>query len=71
MSDEIIKPPSTPGNSLPPSLSYIGNKTRVKLDGGCLKQDKIIFTHGAIINVYMVYEISFSDSNNNYPTLEN
>ena len=40
-SDEITKPPTTPGNSLAPALSYTGNKTRVKFDGGCLKQDKI------------------------------
>ena len=32
-------------NSLAPVLSYIGNKTRVKFDGICLKQDKITFTH--------------------------
>ena len=44
-SDEIIKPSTTFDNSLPPVLGYICNKTRVKFDGGCLKQDKIIFTH--------------------------
>ena len=45
MSDESIKPPSTPDNSLALSLSYIGTKTRVKCVGICLKQDKIRFTH--------------------------
>ena len=46
LSDEIIKPPNTSDNSLAPALSYIANKTRVKFDGSCLKQDKIRFTHG-------------------------
>ena len=45
LSDESIKPPSTPDNSLALSLSYIGTKTRVKFVGICLKQDKIRFTH--------------------------
>ena len=67
LSDAIIKPPTTSDNSLAPALSYIGNKTRVKFDGGCLKQDKITFIHGTIVNIYIVYEISFSDSNKNYP----
>ena len=43
-SDESIKPPVTSNNSLAPSLNYIGVKTRVKFDGSCLKQDKIIFS---------------------------
>ena len=32
LSDEIIKPPTTSDNSLSPTLSYIGNKTRVKFE---------------------------------------
>ena len=64
MSDEIIKPPTTSGNSLAPALSYTGNKI------SCLKQNQITFTHGKTVNIYIVYEISVSDSNNNYPTLE-
>ena len=71
LSDEIIKPPTTSDNSLALALSYIGNNTRVKFAGSCLKQDKTIFTHRAIVNIYIVYEISVSDSNNNYPTFEN
>ena len=55
---------------LHPGLSYIGNKTREKFDGGSLKQDKTTFTHGSMVNIYILYEISVSDSNNNYLTLE-
>ena len=51
MSNEIIKPPKISDNSLAPALSYIGNKTRVKFGGGCLKQDKITFTHEKTANI--------------------
>ena len=71
VSNEIIKPPTTTDDSLAPALTYIGSKTRVKLNGGCLEPDKIIFNHGATVNIYNVYEISLFDSNSNYPTLEN
>ena len=71
MSDELIKPPSTPDNSLASALFYNGTKTRVKFSGSCLKQDKITFTHGTIVNIYIVCGIHFSDSNSNCPTLEN
>ena len=35
LSDESIKPPTISNNSLTPSLSYIGTKTRVKFVGSC------------------------------------
>ena len=43
---------------------------RVKFIGSCLKQTKISYTHGAIVNIYIVYELGASSSNNN-PTLKN
>ena len=43
-SDEIIKHPNTSDSILAPALNYIGNKTRVKFDEVCLKQDKTTFT---------------------------
>ena len=54
MSDDTIEPPNTSDDSLAPALNYIGNKTRVKFDRSCLKQDKITFTHGKIVNIYTV-----------------
>ena len=41
LSAKTIKPPATSDNSLTPTLSYYGTKTRVKLNGSCLKQPKI------------------------------
>ena len=57
--------------SVTPELSYYGNKTRVKFNRDCLKQDKIIYTHGTIINNYIVYEISKNFNVSCYETLEN
>ena len=71
LSRKIIKPLTTSDNSFAPTLSYFGNRARVKVSGSCLKQDKITITHEKIVNIYIVYELSFSGSNNNYPTLEN
>ena len=61
MSDGSIKPPTTSDNSLAPLLSYIGVKTRVKFEGQCLKQDKIMFIHRETVNIYIVYEIDLWD----------
>ena len=36
-----------------------------------MKQDKVAFNHGKIVNIYIVYEISKSINISNYPTLEN
>ena len=36
-----------------------------------MKQDKITYTHGKIVNIYIVYEISKSINISDYPTLEN
>ena len=49
--------PATDVNSFDPSLNYIDVRPRIKLDGQCLKQYKITFTHKNIVNIYMVYEI--------------
>ena len=72
MSDEIIKPPNTSDNNLTPALSYIGNKIRVQLDRGCLKQDKITFSCGKIVNIYIVYDVNLCNFVNiSDPTLGN
>ena len=57
LSDEILKPPTTSDNSLDPKVSYYGTKTRLGFRGSCLKQDKITFNHGKIVNIYIVYEL--------------
>ena len=58
LSAETIKPPATSDYKLNPQLSYFGTKTRVEFKGSCLKQDKITFNHGKIVNIYIVYELN-------------
>ena len=71
LSAETIKPPTTSDNSLTPAVNYYGAKTRVKFTGSCLKQPKILYTHGKVVNIYIVYELGASSSHNNDPTLKN
>ena len=69
LSSENIKTPTTSDNSLTPGLNYYGIKTRVT--GSCLKQPKVSYTNGKVVNIYIVYELGASSSHNNDPTLKN
>ena len=40
----------------------MGTKTRVRFSGSCLKQDKITYNHGKIVNINIVCEINKNDS---------
>ena len=71
MSDESIKPLSASNNILNPLLNYVGTKIRVEFKGSCLKQDKISFNHGKIVNIYIDYEMHKIFKIDSYPTLEN
>ena len=70
LSDEKINSVKTPNHSITPRLDYYGTKTRVELNGSCLKQDSVTFNHGKVVNIYIVYEISKSINISDYPTLE-
>ena len=54
-----------------PKLNYYGTKTRVEFNGSCLKHDKITHTHGKIVSIYIVYELTVSNSDDNNPTVKN
>ena len=69
LSTESIDPTTT---SLSPSVNYVGSKIGVKFTGSCLKQsNKLIYTHGKVVNIYIVYGLGASSSNVNDPTLKN
>ena len=53
LSDERISSIKTPNYSITPLLDYYGTKTRVEFSGSCLKQDKVTFNHGMIVNIYI------------------
>ena len=54
-----------------PELSFYGTEARIEFNGSCLKQDKVTYRHGTLVNIYIVYEISKNYSISSYPTLEN
>ena len=62
LSSESLKAISTSDNGLTPALNYYGSKTRVKFTGSCLKQSKISYTHGKVVNIYIVYELGACSS---------
>ena len=74
LSNESIKPPTTSDNSLTPILNYYGTKTKVSFDMSCLKQDKVTFNHGKIVNIYIVYGIikiaNIDGNRNSYLTVQ-
>ena len=43
----------------------------MKFDGSILRQPKVTYTHKKVVNIYIVYELSVSISNDNDPTLKN
>ena len=53
LSNEVIKPAITTG-------TYFGTKERVNFNGIYLKQDKITYTNGTIVNIYIAYECSLN-----------
>ena len=71
LSDKKINSITASNYSVTPFLDYYGTKTRVEFSGSCLKQDKITYTHGKVVNIYIVYEISKSINISDYLTLEN
>ena len=70
LSDERLDSITACNYKITPELSHYGSKISVKFNGSCLKQDKVTYNHGAIVNIYIVYEIS-KIYNSTYPTLEN
>ena len=71
LSDEKINTIKTHNHRITPKLNYYGTKTRVEFNGTCLKQDKIMYTHGKVVNIYIVYELTGSNSDDNDPTIKN
>ena len=68
LSGESIKAPITSNKIFNPSQDYVGTKARLNFSGDCLKQEKITFNHGKIVNSYIVYEIERSVNISSYPT---
>ena len=55
LSDEKIKPTK---DSYSPKLSFKGEKISLNFNSSILVQEKISYTHGSIVNIYVVYSLS-------------
>ena len=71
LSDERLDSITASNYKIIPELSFYGTKIRVEFNGSRLKQDKVTYNHGKIVNIYISYEISKNYSISSYPTLEN
>ena len=71
MSDERLDSITASKYKISPELSFYGTKAKVEFNGSCLKQDKVTYIHGTIVNIYIVYEISKNYNISSYPTLDN
>ena len=71
LSDESIKPFPTSDNSLAPLFDYYNYYKILKFNGSILRQPRISDTHGKKVNIFIVYELGASSSNDNDPTLKN
>ena len=71
LSDERLVSITASNHKITPELSFYGTKTKVDFNGSCLKQDKVTYNHGTIVNTHIVYEISHNYSISSYSTLEN
>ena len=71
LSDESFKAPTTDNKMINPSLDFVDTKARVMFSGDCLKEEKMTFNHGKIVNIYIFYELEKSVNISSYPTLEN
>ena len=72
LSDETIKPYASFYISLTSLIDYYSSKVRVKFNKGCLKQsNNLTYDYGSRVNIYIVYELGASSSNDSDPTLKN
>ena len=57
LSAESIKPFPTSDNIPTPLIDCYNYKIKVKFNGSFLRQTKVAFTHGKVVNIFMVYEL--------------
>ena len=69
LSDERLDANTASNYSITPELRFYGTKIRVEFNVSCLKQDKVTYSHGTIVDIYMVYEISKKYNISSYPIL--
>ena len=72
MSNQIIVAASKTEYTLPPTIIWSDvDQIRLRFAASCLRQSKITYNYGKLVNIYIVCEIVNAYSNEKYPTLEN
>ena len=65
MSKEIITPLSTTGNGFDPKINYNYGKRKVKFKGICLKQVRVSFFPGNVVNSNISYKLDTCSRDSN------
>ena len=69
LSNEKVSPVSKPYEA-DIKIIYNNPRIKVKFNESLLKEDKTTYSHGPIVNIYVVYKLA-SRTNNSNVTLEN
>ena len=65
VSNEKLNAPNTnTNNHQAPILKYNGSTISLQFSGDCLKQNKVSYNHGKIVNIYCIYRLSPHTSSN-------
>ena len=72
LSDGKINAPGTSSSTdQAPTLEYGGAGIRLKFKGDSLRQNKVTYNHGKMVNIYIVYKISSTFTSQSSFTLKN
>ena len=72
LSDKTITPYAPSDNSLTPLIDHYGTGVRLTFNKSCLIQpNQLTYGYGHKVNVYIIYELGASRSNNSDSTLKN
>ena len=59
LSNEKLNAPGTNSdNDQAPLVQYTNDRIYLQFNGDCLKQNKVTYSHGNIVNIYVVYKLS-------------
>ena len=68
---KIDSPGTSSSNDQAPTLEYGGAEIRLKFKGDSLRQNKVTYNYGKIVNIYIFYEISSTFTGRKSFTLKN
>ena len=71
LSNESLEVVSISDNTLTTSVSYYGDRVRLRFTGSVLQQKIVTYNHKKVVNLYAVYKITNFHGIYNYPTLAN